>query len=103
MPYKVTVQGQTFTTDDLTLDEAVAIEAATGETWRAINPLRSAAHCREIMTCFLARTKGRDDAASFVGALSMNEALDGVEFEADPDLPSEYSDGMPVPGPKAEP
>ena len=37
------------TEDDLTLDEAFKIEKVAGCTWDAIEPVRSAAHCRAIL------------------------------------------------------
>ena len=94
MPYKVTVEGQSFLTDDLTLDEAIAIEEATGVPWTRINPIDSGDHCKRIMTTFLARTRSAEEAAKIVGGLTLRQVLAQVVW-VDEDLPDEYEDGLP--------
>lgn len=100
MPFVVTVRGEDFNTDDLTLAEAERIEAYTGESWLTLNPLRTAKHCVAVMVEVLVRTGvPRDDALAEVGKIPLTTALDHVKY-VDPDLPAEYVDGMP--DPKAE-
>jgi hypothetical protein len=95
MPFRITVEGESFMDDDLTLDEAIAIEKALDTSWQFINPLRSGEHCREIMVTFLARTRGVEEARKIVGGLTVKQAIAGVEHIADDDLPTEYEDGIP--------
>jgi hypothetical protein len=94
VPFKVTVAGEDFLTDDLTLDEAIAVEKATNTSWRFIDPLRSAGDCKAIMVAFLSRTRGKDDAEKFVGALNLRTLLSSVTFVED-DRPDEFEDGLP--------
>lgn len=102
MPITVTVEGETFSTDDLTLDEAVAIEAELGVSWLLVDPLVSALHCRAIMRTFLARTRSAEEATKIVGAIGVGTALDAVNIIADT-LPYMFEDGLPVPNPGAAP
>lgn len=97
MPYRITVEGVTFDTDDLTLDEAIAIEQATGVPWTSINPLRSGEHCKLVIAAYLARTRGQEVAAKTVGAMTLREVLEAVKWVED-DLPTEYEDGLPKAG-----
>jgi hypothetical protein len=94
MPYRVTVDGEAFLTDDLTIDEAIAVEKATGTSWVFINPLRSADDCKAIMVAFLSRSKPRPEAEGIVGSLTIRDVLKAVE-RVDDDLPTEYEDGLP--------
>lgn len=95
MPFRVTVEGESFVVDDLTLDEAIAIEKALDTTWAYINPLRSAEHCRAIMQAFLARTRSVEEAAKIVGGMSIKAATEAVEHVPEDDLPDEFEDGLP--------
>jgi hypothetical protein len=95
MPFRVTVDGQQFMADDLTLDEAIAIEKELDTTWQYINPLRSGEHCRAIMVAFLSRSRTVDEARKVVGGLSVKQALAAVEHVEDDDLPVEFEDGLP--------
>ena len=94
MPYRVTVDGVSFLTDDLTLDEAIGIETATGTPWTQINPIRSGEHCKLVMVAFLSRSRSADEAAKVVGGLTLRQVLDAVTWVED-DLPTEYEDGLP--------
>jgi hypothetical protein len=99
VPFVVTVEGEEFNTDDLTLDETVAIEQGTGESWLSINPFQSAKQAREIIVVFLARRHGQDVARKIAGGMTLKQTLDGVKH-VDSDLPEMWTDGMP--DPKAE-
>lgn len=95
MPFVVTGPGgEKFNTDDLTIGEAEAIEAATDESWLYINPFRSAKHCRAILVAFLSRTVSPAEAEAAVKGVSVKAALDGVE-RVDDDLPEVFEDGLP--------
>lgn len=97
MPYRVTVEGTSYSTDDLTLDEAVAIEKATGISWLYLNPVRSAEHCKAIMVAFLSRDRTPAEAEAVVGKLSLAAATAAVT-DVEDDLPDEYEDGIPKAG-----
>ncbi len=101
MPVVVTVDGRQFSVDDLTLDEAVEIEKVCGVTWLNINPFRSAEQCRAIISMFLRRDLGPEEAAKRVGALSVGDALDSIKSVDGDDLPDTFVDGVPKAG--AEP
>ena len=103
MPVRVTVpDAGTFVVEDLTLDEVVAVERETGDTWVTLNPLRSAVHARAIMVRFLARTVGEDEARRRLGGLRVADVVSGIERVPDDDRPQEFRDGMPVVDPKAD-
>ena len=54
--WQIDWDGLLISENDLTLDEALAIENATGATWSNIEPLRSAAHCKSILkVCMMHR------------------------------------------------
>lgn len=94
MPFEVRFGDQKWRTDDLTLDEAIAIEKATGRSWVQINPFQSARDCKAIIVAFLAREMDLVAAEAKVGALSLREVLDSVNVVGD-DLPDQYADGIP--------
>ena len=94
MPFIVTVDGQEFSTDDLTLDEADTIEQALGITWFEMNPGRSARQCRVITAVFLARTFDETEATKRAAAITVGEARKMVRWEKE-DLPDTYEDGLP--------
>ena len=102
MLYKVSVDGKTWNTEDLTLDEAIAVEEETGESWLFLNPIRSAKHAKAILARFLAREHGLDAARDRVGAMSVTEVLDCVDKADADDRPTEHRDGVPVVDPKAD-
>lgn len=95
MAYLVRYESEAFNTDDLTLDEAITIEKATGRSWVLINPFRSAEDCKAIMVAFLARNRGDEEAAKLVGALSLGEVLKAVDVAPD-DLPDTFEGGLPL-------
>lgn len=94
MGYEITLDGEAHRTADMSLDEAVAVEKATGTSWLFLNPLRSAEQCRAFMVVFLSRTKSPAEVEAFVAKLGMAAAIASVK-EVDDDLPEEYEDGLP--------
>ncbi len=102
MPFVFTVEGEKVSSDDLTLDEVIAVEKATGSGWFELNPYNSAAHCRAILVQINSRRRPKDDAEKLVGAMTIREAQDSVDFVARDDRPEIYQDGIPVVDPKAE-
>lgn len=95
MPYQVSIDGVgVFTTDDLTLAEAVAVEAETGHSWYEFNPFRSAQDCQALMVAFLRRTLSEDVARKQVEAMTLKEAIASLDI-VDDDRPTVYEDGAP--------
>lgn len=94
MGYQITLDGEVYRTADMSLDEAVAVEKATGTSWLYLNPVRSAADCRGFMVVFLSRTRSAAEAEAFVAKLGMVEAVEAVK-EVEDDLPEEYEGGIP--------
>ncbi len=94
MAFELTVAGEVFRSDDLTIDEAVAIEKATGTSWLYLNPLRSGETFRAMAVAFLRRTKTPAEAEAIVGKLGLRDAIAAVKV-VEEDLPDEYEDGLP--------
>lgn len=102
MPVELTIDGKTFRTDELTLDEAAQIEKDAGTSWLSINPFQSANQCRAIIVAFLTRDVGREAAQAQAGAMTLTETLDALKAVGD-DMPGEFEDGVPDPKAEAEP
>lgn len=94
MPIKVTFAGETWLTEDLTLDEFGKIEDDLGATWVRFNPLLSSKHAKAALVAFLTRSIGEEAASKKIGALSLKEAVACFEVVPD-DLPDMYEDGVP--------
>lgn len=84
MPYVISFEDNHWNTDDLTLNEAIAIEEATGESWVFINPFRTARHWKAIASAFLTREMSPEDADKRIEEFSnkvgsVTEAIDATE------------------------
>lgn len=76
MAYKITIDGESWITEELTLDEACAVEEETGASWHTMQPLTSAKHAKAIMARFLARRVGDIALAQArLGAMTVDEVL----------------------------
>lgn len=80
MAYRVTIGDQSWMTDELTLDEACAIEEKTGTTWRSMEPVYSAALARAMFVTLLARSGDEGKAREQVGAMTVDEALSCISL-----------------------
>lgn len=101
MPIRITIEGVgSFLTDDLTLDETIAIERETGHSWYGINPFTSGADCMAIMVAFLSRTLDPEVARKQIGSMAVRDVLAAVDVVEEDGRPSEYAEGLP--DPKAE-
>jgi len=99
MPFELVLEGKTYRTDDLTIEEAEIIEDVSGRTWLQLNPMRSAKEFRAVAVAFLSRDFDADKAKLMVAGLAIQTAQDAVRF-VDDDLPRLFEDGLP--DPKAE-
>lgn len=100
MPFLFTLDGHEFTSDDLTVDEAVQIEELMGKSWLDINPVLHGSAFRAMAITFLSKHMDRKDAVAYVNAIKLNKVLDHVRWVEDDDLPESFEDGLPAP--KAE-
>lgn len=101
MSWRVRVGDTWRNTDDLTLDEVEAVEAASGVPWGFMNPLRSVSTAKAIYAAFLVSDGDSDaDARTKVGALTMKTAKHTFRYVEDDDLPDNWEDGLPVVDPK---
>lgn len=83
-------------TDDLTGKELEAIEQSTGTPWVLLNPYRSMAQYRAIVSAFIIRegVMGDNELIEWFNGLKVNELRDGVK-EATESTPDTYEDGLP--------
>lgn len=98
MPFRITIDGQSWMDDDLTLDEASVIQKATARRWAFLNPLLDADDCRAMLAAFKARAVGQAEADRWAGDLTTRAALSMIEPVKESDLPDEYDDGIPKAG-----
>lgn len=97
MPWRLTLCGETFREDELTVQQAYDIEDATGLNWREIHPLNSAKVALELGVLLLAGRTGITpaEAREKIGALGMNEWLDAYKAVSD-DLPTAWNGDVPL-------
>jgi hypothetical protein len=95
MPFIFNLDGHEFTSDDLTVEEAVRIEELMGKSWLDINPVLHGSAFRAMAITFLSTHMDRKDAIAFVGAIKLNKVLDHVRWVEEDDLPVEFEDGIP--------
>lgn len=94
MPFELTLDGQVYSTDDLSVAEAVELEKMLGKTWRELNPLGSAAEFEAFAAVCLRRDHPADQAAKIAAALPLGQALNAARWVSD-DLPDTFEDGYP--------
>lgn len=87
--------GVDYRLGDLTLAEAEDLEATLGIQWGELAPIGVARHRLACMAVFLRRTRTEDDVAKLLADITLNASYDMWRLDAD-DLPSEYSDGVPL-------
>lgn len=102
MPFVFTVDGKKIRSDDLSLDELIAVEQSTGIGWDELNPFTSAVVCRAFLVQIHARTRSPEEAAKVVGAMSGREAARAVDVATDDDRPIEWDNGVPLVDPKED-
>lgn len=101
MSYRVTVDGRSWLTDELTLDEACAIEEELGLSWHSMEPINSAKHAKAIIARLMthvanpAECPTLDAAKRRVGCMTITEVLECISLDA----PAKADEGE---APKAE-
>lgn len=96
--WKLTLGDVEIREGDLTLGQAERIEELTGESWRFLNPLRSAKHAVAIASVFIADREqiSVDDARTKVSAANMTAVIES--YEVYDDIAQEFVDGIPTEG-----
>ena len=97
MPFEITLEGNVYTTDRLTVAEAVELEKALGKNWAQLNPVASAEEFQAFVTVLLRRDHPPDQAIKIAAELPLSVALNAAQW-VDDDLPVEYEDGHPKKG-----
>lgn len=106
MPLRITADGESWTTEDYTLDEMVATEKRTGTPgmrWAYI--AASAATDRESLRALIVVWFARPDGVTVEDAEKRAGALTGRQLQVqdvEDDRPVEHRDGIPVVDPKAD-
>lgn len=79
--WRITLDGETWTEDEVTLAELQVVERITGDSWLTLNPYRSAAHLAAFMFARLVRVAGmaEADARAKVDGLTLAEIAGAVE------------------------
>lgn len=77
MSYRVTIDGHSWLTDELTLDEACAIEEELGMSWHTMEPINSARHAKAIISRLMAHREGvtLDLARARLGEMTVQQVL----------------------------
>lgn len=100
MAWTLKVEGQVVREHDLTLGEVELLEQATSETWRTLNPLRSASSAKAIFVVLLEQRAGftPEAAAKQANTMLVTDFLELVgNYDPDEDMPTQYEDGNPQP------
>lgn len=96
-----TYEGVDYWVDDLTLAEAMEVEAKCGD-WPEWQPIRNLRLAFTIMTVFLRRTMSEDDVATIIGGLSKRACRAMWDFREE-EMPAAFENGVPVPKAVGEP
>lgn len=102
MAWQLTLEdGQVVREDDLTIAEVEAMEERSGLTWRQLNPLRSAAVAKAILSTLYERRDGltRDAADKKVDEMKSSTVVDMVGvYDPAEGMPTMYENGIPQSG-----
>lgn len=89
MAWTVTLNGQTFNTDDMTLGELGEAEKASGKPWSLLNPWTDVATAKEFCRIALERQGASEDALDSLTAKDIKQAFDFVADEPMPEAEGE--------------
>lgn len=95
MPFRFTYGDESWVTDHLLIDEAIAVEEASGEPWLLMNPFRNLKAAKAILVAFLRRTRDEQQTAAIVAGLDLKQLLDMID-RVDDDRPASYEGGLPL-------
>jgi hypothetical protein len=99
MPYRFEVDGDVWTSDDLTLGEQCEIERRLGLKYVLLDPAQEAIPRQAFVVAWLTRRMPYDEAVKAADALTGRQLRVSV---VDDDRPIEWHDGIPVLDPKAD-
>ena len=99
MPFRFRVDGEEWTSDDLTLGEQCDIERKLGLKWSYLDPVAEVIPRQAVIAAWYSRTLSADEAEKKANALTVRQVH--VEVVED-DRPAEFDDGLPVVDPKAD-
>jgi len=108
MGYRVTIDGQSWLVDDLTLDEVCEIEDETGSSWLMISPLRSAKHAKAIIPRLMMHVGNPtqrptlEQARSRVGCMTVTQVLACITEDEPEAEAAEAPKENPDPNPESE-
>jgi len=91
MGYRVTVDGQSWLVDDLTLDEVCDIEDETGTSWLYLSPMRSGKHAKAIIPRLMthvgnpAQRPTLEQARTRIGCMTLTQVLACITEDAEPE------------------
>jgi hypothetical protein len=94
VPFELTLAGRKYSTDDLSVAEAVDLEKTLGRSWTQLNPLSSAEEFLAFATTCLRHDHPADQAAKIAAELPLGVALAAARWVGD-DLPDVFEDGLP--------
>jgi hypothetical protein len=98
MAWTVTLNGQSFNTDDMTLGELGDIEAATGKPWSLLNPWTDVATAREFARVALSRQGMEgDELAAAVAGLTARDVKSAFDFVEDEPMPKTEGEQLELP------
>jgi hypothetical protein len=93
MAWKITLNGQSFNSDDMTLGELGDVEKETGKPWSLLNPWTDIATARGFARVALSRQGlAGDELDAAVDALTAKDVKTAFDFVADEALPSTGED-----------
>lgn len=94
MPFEISLDGRTYSTDDLTVAEAVELEKMLSRSWRELHPAGSAQEFQAFATVCLRRDHPGEQAAKIAAEVPLGAALAAVTWK-ESDLPDTFEDGHP--------
>lgn len=94
MSWNVTLDGRTYSSLDLTLDEVEAMERLSGIAWPLLNPTRNVAAAKAFLAVFMLRDGDSDDTImDKLGGRTLGELVGAIEWVDEPATP-------PLPAPR---
>ena len=96
MAFRITHDGQSWSSLDLKGREIEALEQKLGTDYAFIQPGRSMRHRLAILATFLSRKLPEDEVVEIIDGLTVGQLDDMFDWNATEDLPETYQDGHPL-------